>query len=760
MQMNKQLISKNQSIAQNYPIEGIHCSACAGIVRSNLLGLEGVQEAELNPLEHTVWVRFDPQLVNEEQMQASLARLSYRLVLDSKGSQASLDELIHRRSDRLKVKSFTALGLAALLMAISMGGQSVPEISWLIMGLSLGILVGLGSSFYTSAWYKLKVAQFGMDTLVALSTGIAFVYSSLRVLFPDAPFWPPGPPVYFFDSAAFIIAFVLLGKYLEERAKRSSSTAIQDLLSWQNQPVKALRNGQEVEISPEAIQPYERVRVAPQERIPVDGTVIRGESWVDESSISGEAFPVSKGPKDYVYAGTQNQETTLLIRAEKFGQESVLGQIAQAIRQAQASRAPIQEQTDRIAQWFVPGILLLAALTFIVWFVWSGPEHWGLALVAGLSVLIIACPCALGLATPMAISMGIARGAQEGILVRDAASLQAAARIDRIYLDKTGTLTQGKPQVTWVHYLEASFDPLKAYALIQKMEGRVSHPFAQAMINFASEQADLGDSDKEILLDSHEYHAGQGVEANYQTKSYLLGNWTLMERFGVLAPAEEVMESWYRTGDSLIFFACENNLVAVFGLNDSPRAEAKALFEELQAMQIPSRILSGDHLQAVQAIAELLGQKEYEAALSPQDKAARIRQDQSQNLSTAMVGDGINDAEALALADLSIAMGQGADLAIESAGISLLGENLKLIPRSIRLARASLKIIRQNLFWAFIYNLLAIPWAAGVFYPWTGWLIPPLLASAAMALSSLSVIFNSLRLQYISLEAHENSSLG
>jgi Cu2+-exporting ATPase len=576
-----------------------------------------------------------------------------------------------------------------------------------------------------------------MDTLVAISTGVSYCFSAFNTLFPEY-FHRHGIHGHvYFEAAAVVITFILLGKLLEEQAKSHTSDAIRKLMGLQPKTVVVVRAGKEQVLPISEVLPGDHVLVRPGDQIAVDGIVVGGESYVDESMISGEPVAVSKTTGDRVLAGTINQLGSFEFAAEKVGQDTVLAQIIRMVREAQGSKAPVQRLVDRIAGIFVPVVLGLSLLTFTVWMLAGGENALAHALITAISVLVIACPCALGLATPTAIMVGVGKGAESGILIRDAEGLETARQVNAVVFDKTGTVTEGNPVVRSIQWLGLPENP-DWPGILLSMEKRSEHPLARAVTDYLTAR-----QVREAALEGFQSISGKGVTAGAGGKKYWIGGPAMLEAQAANAsgsPADGV-------ADTVIYFGEAQQVLARLSIHDPVKKTSAAAVESLLGMGIDVYLFTGDHADAANAVAKAVGITHIRAGMMPSDKAAGVRELQQSGKIVAMVGDGINDAEALATADLSIAMGKGSDVAMDVAKFTLLHSDLSMVPKAILLSRRTVATIRQNLFWAFFYNLIGIPLAAGIMYPVNGFLLNPMLAGAAMALSSVSVVGNSLRLK-------------
>ena len=599
----------------------------------------------------------------------------------------------------------------------------------------------MGRDFFVNAWKQAKHRSANMDTLVALSTGIAYLFSVFNMLFAD--FWHQrGLHAHvYFEAAAVIIAFILLGKLLEERAKGNTSSAIKKLMGLQPKTVIVVQaDGTEKQTAIEDVSAGDVILVKPGEKIAVDGMVISGNSYVDESMLSGEPVPVLKKEKEKVFAGTINQKGSFRFRAVKVGKETMLAHIIKMVQDAQGSKAPVQKLVDRIAGIFVPTVIGIAILTFTLWLILGGENGVVQGLLAAVTVLVIACPCALGLATPTAIMVGVGKGAENGILIKDAESLELAKKVNAIVLDKTGTITEGRPQVTGIKWLN---NEDTAKEILLSIEKQSEHPLAEAVVKHLDEVATTSLS----MFDSI---TGKGAKADHDNETYYVGNKKLLaeNNIAIAGELQDQAEEWGKQSKTVIWFANSKKALAVIAIADKIKETSVQAIREMQEMGIDLYMLTGDNEATAKAIAEQTGIKHYKAEVLPQHKADFVKELQSKGKVVAMVGDGINDSTALATADVSIAMGKGSDIAMDVAKMTIISSDLTKIPQAIRLSKQTVATIKQNLFWAFIYNVIGIPVAAGILYPVNGFLLNPMIAGAAMALSSVSVVSNSLRLKW------------
>lgn len=720
------------------------CAACAVSVEDIVGQQAGVQDASVNFATQTLQVTFDPVLVSPETIQAAVRAGGYDLIVAEEQEEAAEQQRQQKEIalHRLRRQTLWAALLSAPVVVLGMFFMNLPGANWIMMALSAPVVFVLGARFFKGAWQQARLGKANMDTLVALSTGIAFVFSAFNTLFPEF-FHRQGLHGHvYFEAAAVVVAFILLGKLLEERAKASTSSAIKKLIGLQPKTVHILRDGIEREVGIAEVLIGDTLLVRPGERVALDGVVVSGQSFVDESLLTGEPLAVEKVTGNAVFAGTINQKGSFQFRADKLGSETLLAQIIRQVQQAQGSKAPVQKLVDKIAGIFVPVVIGIAALTFIVWLLAGGDNALAHALLTSVTVLVIACPCALGLATPTAIMVGMGKGAENGMLIRDAESLETAYRVDTVALDKTGTLTEGRPRVTGFYAF--SEDKSGQLAVLSALEKRSEHPLAEAIVAYTGQKnADAAP------LEYFESHTGKGVSGIFQQKKYYVGSpaWIESLEIKMTDAGRAQVAQWQKEAHTVVLFASENEVLAAIAIADPIKPGAEAAVAALQKAGIEVMLLTGDHQATAAAVAAQLGIHSFEAGLLPGEKAARIRALQARGRVVAMAGDGINDAEALAQADVGIAMGSGADIAMETARITLISNDPRHLSKALHLSRLTVSTIRQNLFWAFVYNLVGIPLAAGVLYPFNGFLLNPMIAGAAMALSSVSVVGNSLRLK-------------
>jgi Cu2+-exporting ATPase len=733
--------NNNKATKSRFPVSGMTCAACASSIESVLRQSEGVLKAEVNFATKDLWVEYQPNL-EAQDIQKTLRAVGYDLILEGNGQEERKEEAQINYYESLKKRTIWSILLSLPVFVISMFFRTWTFTPWLSLILSIPVLFYFGAPFYQRAWKQLKHGRANMDTLVALSTGIAFLFSLSATFFPQ--WWTfQGLEVHLYYEAAVVISsFVSIGKLLEERANANTSSALKKLMGLQAKQVTVIRNGLEEELEIKDLSIGDLILVKPGQKIPVDGLVKGGSSYVDESMISGEPLPIIKEKRSTVFSGTTNQKGSLKVIAQKLADETLLAQIIKRVQEAQGSKAPIQKMVDKIAAVFVPVVLLIATITFGIWY-FSGTENaLAYALLNAISVLVIACPCALGLATPTAVMVGIGRAAELNMLIKNAESLEIARKIDHLVLDKTGTITQGKARISNLKSFEEGAEKLP---ILMAMEAQSDHPLAQAVLLYMKEEGL-----KTVVIENLQNEVGMGLSAEAEDgKHYFAGNESLLQKNDIdLTPEQKtICQDWQEEAKSLVFFANQSRVLAIIALEDGLKEDSLSAILELQKMGLTLHLLSGDHVQTVKQIAEKVGISKFHGGQLPQNKAEYIKQLQAEGKTVAMVGDGINDAEALAQANLSIAMGHGSDIAIDVAQITISNSNLKTIPQVLRLSQKTIRTINQNLFWAFIYNVIGIPVAAGLLYPNFGFLLNPMIAGVAMALSSVSVVSNSLRLK-------------
>ena len=733
-------MEKGKNIKNTYLVLGMSCASCAARVDKTLNDLPGVYQATVNYATAVAQVEYNPEVCSDAILQSAVQDAGYDLLVDTGEDVADKAEEIRlTRYRKIKRRTVAALLLSLPIMVISMFFEDISSLKYALWILATPVVFGLGREFYINAWRQLKHGTSNMDTLVAVSTGIAYTFSVFNLLFPD--FWLSRgiEPHIYFEAASVIIAFILLGRLLEERAKQNTSTAIKKLIGLQPKTVTIIVDSDKRTVPITAVQKGDTILVKPGERIAVDGIVVTGESYVDESMLNGEPVPMHKQSGEKVFAGTINQKGTFRFVADKIGSDTMLAQIIRMVQDAQGSKAPVQKLVDKIARFFVPAIISISIIAFVAWIFLAPTNGFTNGLLAMVTVLIIACPCALGLATPTAIMVGIGKGAEKGILIKDAQSLEIAQKIDTIILDKTGTITAGHPIVVeslWENGFEHS------RKILYSLEKLSEHPLSDAVVNTLQ-------NEKEISIDKFENVPGKGVKGVVGSQTYYAGNLSLLNDnyIAIASHLQELANKWTQEAKTLVWFADSTQAIAAIALTDEIKQTSAQAISQLQKMGVEVYMLTGDNAISAQAISRKVGINHYKAGVLPNEKAQFIKELQANGKKVGMVGDGINDSAALAQADLSIAMGQGSDIAVDTAMAIILSSDLLKIPETIRLSQLTIKTIYQNLFWAFIYNLIGIPIAAGIFYSVNGFLLNPMWASAAMAFSSVSVVLNSLRLK-------------
>ncbi|MBY8963192.1 heavy metal translocating P-type ATPase [Flavobacterium sp. D11R37] len=729
------------TIKQVFPVLGMTCASCAASAESIVNFQPGVKSASVNYATGNLTVEFEPGRTDVIQLQKAVQSVGYDLLLeDEEQRQEALEAIYAQKYTQLKKKAFWAVLFSLPVVVLGMFAMDMPYANEMMWVFSTPVVIWLGRDFFINAWKQAKYRSANMDTLVALSTGIAYLFSVFNMLFPA--FWHKrGLHAHvYFEAAAVVIAFILLGKLLEERAKGSTSSAIRKLMGLQPKTVTVvLADGSLRQTPLDQVIPGDVIQVKPGEKIAVDGIVTSGTSYVDESMLSGEPIPVAKKIAEKVFAGTINQRGAFEFKAINVGKETMLAHIIKMVQDAQGSKAPVQKLVDKIAGIFVPAVMGIATVTFMLWWVLGGENGIVQGLQAAITVLIIACPCALGLATPTAIMVGVGKGAENGILIKDAESLELAKRVTAVVLDKTGTITEGKPLVMNIVWLDND-DTSKNVLL--SMEKRSEHPLAGAVVNH------FGDLPT-IPLSNFESITGKGINARHNNENYFAGSKRLLEENNIRIDVslQKQAEEWDKLSVTVIWFADSRQALCVIGISDKVKETSAMAVRQMQGMGIELYMLTGDNHATARSISEQTGLRHYKAEVLPQQKADFIKELQGKGKVVAMVGDGINDSAALATADISIAMGKGADIAMDVAKMTIISSDLTRIPQAIRLSEKIVATIRQNLFWAFIYNLIGIPIAAGILYPVNGFLLDPMVAGAAMALSSVSVVSNSLRLK-------------
>ncbi|MCC6711271.1 MAG: copper-translocating P-type ATPase [Candidatus Pacebacteria bacterium] len=731
-----------------FHVSGMHCASCASNTSRKLNKTKGVIEANVNYANEQATVVFDDKQASTTDLVAVVSSLGY-------GAHLEVDEDIQEKERvkelKLMKNKLVVGGILAIILLLGML-PNLPAIfynPWFQWLLATPVQFWAGLRFYQGAWSSLKNRTTNMDTLVVLGTSVAYFYSVIVTIWGDW-FMSHGLDTHvYFEAGAAIITFILLGKFLEVSAKAKTSTAIKELLNLQAKTALLKKGDDWHEVPIEQVKVGDILLVKPGQKVPVDGIIIKGETAIDESMVTGESLPVSKSIGDEVVGATINQSGSVEIKATKVGSETMLANIIRLVKEAQGSRPQIQALVDKISSYFVPTVIVLAMLTFILW-LFIGPEPQFLfALVNMINVLIIACPCALGLATPTSLMVGIGKGAKLGVLIKDAQALEVANKVKTVVFDKTGTLTEGKPRVQQADFMVSNKQ--QVLAVIKKVEELSHHPLAMALTEYVDQQ--LRTKVKVGEVTSFKDIGGKGVVAQVEGKQVAVGNEKLLAELKIKLTAieQEKVNSLKSNGQTLVLVVMAKKLVAVIGIADKEKVNAARVVESLKEENIKTVMLTGDNQMTAKIIADRLGIDEVVAEVLPKDKEQVVKQLRIDYGVVAMVGDGINDAPALAAADVGIAMGGGTDVAIESAGVTLLRSEIGLVPTAIKLSRATMTNIKQNLFWAFAYNVILIPVAMGILYLPFGVLLNPMMAGAAMAFSSVSVVANALRLRNINL---------
>jgi len=739
------------TIKKNFPVTGLSCASCAISVESMLKAQAGVLDASVNYANSTAWVEYSPKTASLADFKTAIQSIGYDLLIEDEGHDHQ-EIMQHSHFKQLKYNTIGASILAIPVVVIAMFLMNIPYANWIMLVLATPVIVWFGRGFFINAFNQAKHGKANMDTLVALSTGIAYIFSLFSTVYPE--FWNSRgqhPHVYF-EASAVVIAFILLGKVLEERAKSNTSSAIKKLMGLQPNTVNLVQDdGHDVVIPISQVKPGDKLLVKPGDKIPVDGIIYSGSSFIDESTITGESLPVEKEKGGKVFAGTINQKGSFVFIAEKVGGETILAQIIKMVQQAQGSKPPVQKLVDKIAGIFVPVVILISVITFGIWMFLGGENAITQALLAMVSVLVIACPCALGLATPTAIMVGMGKGAENGILIKDAESLERTHKVNVIILDKTGTITEGKPAVTDLFWNVPEDEKAELEQILFAIESQSEHPLAEAVTTSLNIH-----SAKKINLEKFESITGKGVVANYSDQIYLVGNKKLLDDYQVNISETSLakIKTWQENANTVVCFARDTELLAIIGIADKIKETSAKAIQDLQNQGIEVYMLTGDNNQTAKAVAKKIGLQNFKAEAMPSDKADFIKELQKKGKVVAMVGDGINDSHALAQADVSIAMGKGSDIAMDVAKMTIISSDLQIISKAIQLSKLTVNTIHQNLFWAFIYNVIGIPVAAGILFPIWGFMLNPMIAGAAMALSSVSVVSNSLRLRFKKLDTN------
>lgn len=734
---------------KTFPIKGMHCASCVLVLEKSLKHIDGVFQANVNLATERATVEYDSGKVTDKELASAVSNVGYQVLINEE-LQSEDQEKVRKQKElsALKIKVILSLIFGGVILWGSFPGlmNTAPKILqnfWLQLLLATPIQFWVGWEFYRGAISSLKHRTANMDTLVAIGTTVAYVYSAFVTVFPYIVQKVGIEPFPYFDVVTIIIGLILLGRYFEARAKAGTSEAIKKLIGLQAKTAKVLRDNKELDIPISEVVIGDLIRVRPGEKIPVDGVIELGESSIDESMITGESIPVDKVDGDAIVGATINKTGTFTFKATKVGSETMLAQIIKLVQEAQGSKAPIQRLADLVSSYFVPVVIMLAIATFVAWYNFGPDPALLFAILNTVAVLIIACPCAMGLATPTAIMVGTGKGAEHGILIKDAESLEIAHKINTIIFDKTGTLTKGKPEVTEVITNLLELNENEVLRLAASLEKGSEHSLAESIVSEA-EKRNL----KLVSVDKFKAIPGHGVEGVIGGKKIVLGNRKLIARGGIdIQRLNEKIDTFENDGKTVMMLGLDDKLIGLIAVADTLKETAKEGIVALKKLKLEPIMITGDNHRTAQAIAKMVGIERVLAEVLPDQKEAEIKKIQAEGKKVAMVGDGINDAPALAQADVGIAMGTGTDVAIEAADITLINKDLRSVAAAIQLSKKTMRTIKQNLFWAFGYNILLIPVAMGALYPFWGLLLNPIFASVAMATSSVSVVSNSLLLK-------------
>ena len=733
----------------NLKLGGMSCASCASSIEKIIRNIPGVTECNVNFGAEQAAIAYNPRRTSIGNIQQAIEKAGYSSY--SQEVMVTGEDVEARTQSRDLIRKIVVGSVISLILIFGslpmMTGLDLPFIPawlhnpWLQLVLTAPVQFWCGYRFYIGAWKAFKRRAATMDTLIALGTSAAFFYSVFATVFPNFFIDRGLIPEVYYETAAVVISLILLGRWFEHRAKGQTSEAIRQLIGLQAKDARVIRDGREIDIAIALVQVDDIILVRPGEKIPVDGEIISGNSTIDEAMVTGESIPVKKQPGDEVIGATINKTGSFKFRATRVGADTVLAQIVKLVRDAQGSKAPIQRLADRVTGWFVPLVIAIAIATFVLWFTFTG--NISLALVTTVGVLIIACPCALGLATPTSIMVGTGKGAENGILIKDAESLELAHKLQTIVLDKTGTITQGKPTVTNYQIKGiSSRDELKLLRLVAAVERNSEHPLAEAIVKYArSQQIEPAEAT------DFEAVAGGGVRGRVSGHLIQIGTQRWMSELGIKTDFQKQKDTWEGEAKTVVFVAVDGEIQGIMGIADAVKPSSNAAVRALRKLGMEVVMLTGDNRQTAEAIARSVGIVRVEAEVRPNQKAVKIEELQQEGKIVAMVGDGINDAIALKTADVGIAIGTGTDVAIAAGDIVLISGELQGIITAIQLSKATINNIRQNLFFAFVYNVLGIPIAAGILFPLFGWLLNPIIAGAAMAFSSVSVVTNALRLR-------------
>lgn len=731
-----------QIIHKQYPVKGMSCAACASSVESMLKAQEGVTKANVNFANHSVSVNYDATAISPAQLKKTLEAVGYELVTDTV-DPGQLKAEKKATLKRLKQKLTIAAIFSLPVFVLSMFMIEIPFKNWVLLVLSVPVIFYSGRGFYISAWKKIKHGTTNMDTLISLGTGAAFLFSLFNTIFPEYLLQFGLEPHVYYESAVVIITLILFGNFMEEKAKDRTSTAIEKLMGLQPKEANLVRNGKIITVDIDEITVGDILLIKPGAKIPLDGVVVSGNSYIDESMVTGEPEHAQKQEGDKLVGGTINQTGSLEMRVDKVGEDTMLARIIKMVQEAQGSKAPAQKLADKISSIFVPVVIVIAILSFTIWVI--GGPGFSTAFVVLVTVLIIACPCALGLATPTAITVGIGKGANQGILIKDAEALEKVKDINVLLVDKTGTITEGKPAVN-EFIISENHDKKNLLNVIYSLEQKSEHPLAKSILDYL-EQQKFAIEDIELL--DFRSITGEGVEGKSGNDTYFVGSVARLKtnQFILEGSIKNEFDRLNRSGKTMVIVSKNDLVIAAINIEDQLKINAKQAIANLHKEKIKVIMVTGDNEGVARTIAAQAGIDEIHAEVLPEQKSDLVMKYQADGKKVAMAGDGINDAPALAKADVGIAMGSGTDIAIESAALTLVKGDISKIAQAINLSRQTSRTIKENLFWAFIYNVITIPVAAGLLYPFTGFLLNPMIAGGAMAFSSVSVVLNSLRLK-------------
>lgn len=725
---------------RTYPVLNMHSKNCARNVEHAIVDLPGINEVEVNLELNTVTISYDTQKVTIGNIRAAVLSAGYDIIIDDDSQIDFLENQYLEKSRRLRKEIIGAWSFAIPMLLLSIQALNIPYSNYLRMAIALAVMIIYGRIFYINTWRLARKKIFTLDALVVLSTTIAFLFSAFNTLFPNVWLDRGLSPYMYYEAVVIIIAFVLTGKMMTAKSTGNSTIAIRNLMGLRPENAYIMQEDREVEIPIKELQVGNQVVVRPGEKIPVDGVVLSGTSYINESMITGEPLPSEKEPGSLVTAGTINQHKKIIVEAQKIGEETFLAQIIRTVQETQAKKIPPMKIVDKVSAFFMPLSIILAILVLLIWIIFPAATHnIAYGVYAAISILILACPCAIGFAAPAALIVGVNKAEYNDTLVKEAKALELLRSVDTIVLDKTGTITEGT--TTAIGWLWAVPQKEVYKQLILASEERADHPLSNAV----ADDLKIKQNVEPVVLDSFDSKIGGGIEVSYQGKKYWTGGKRLMLEYGVevKAPLTEMLEQYEEGGNGIVYFGTGDQLIAVIAVADQVKATSFGTVRELKRMGLQVVMLTGDSERAAHAVAKRLDINTYKAEVLPNEKELFIRQLQKKGHKVAMVGDGINDSQALACADVSIAMGKGTDVAMNVAMITLMTSDLLLLPRIIRLSKRTVRNIKQNLFWAFLFNIMALPFATGLF-AYEGTMLSPLLVTIVMILSTLAVVVNSI----------------